>query len=232
MKTCTKCGVEKPFDGFYFDSRKDRHRPSCIECCKVQSAANKKPLTAEQKAKKAAARRSSGPDDMRPVREYITRDEIVRLAAERRANHEAGVAQRKAERIARGIRAKPEEGSKAWYETATSEQIEVYRERARTKFQMHYASHREKQIARVRDYKARNPEKVKSQLERYKERNAEEMTLRRRLNTLNAKGDITSVMDIEIKAITSRLEQIAIDKEFDAMMKAVSPPSTPPGEVP
>ena len=43
MKTCSKCGVEKPLDGFYRDRRaKDGHRPDCKECNRAIVAAWKR----------------------------------------------------------------------------------------------------------------------------------------------------------------------------------------------
>jgi hypothetical protein len=45
MKTCTKCGVEKPLDEFYKNSHsKNGIYPSCKVCCKEHKAANKNRL--------------------------------------------------------------------------------------------------------------------------------------------------------------------------------------------
>lgn len=35
MKKCSKCGVEKPLDGFYFRKESGKHRNECTECVKA-----------------------------------------------------------------------------------------------------------------------------------------------------------------------------------------------------
>lgn len=41
MKTCTKCGLEKGEDGFYFENRRQRLQSSCKECAHTYHVLNK-----------------------------------------------------------------------------------------------------------------------------------------------------------------------------------------------
>lgn len=144
-KFCTKCGVSKSLDQFYFEKARARHKTVCKEC--YPRTQNKR--TAEQRA---AYRRRRDPS----MRAYRTREQIQCDAeAKRRAKAEAA-----ARRLATTAPKRPSVGSKDWYAVASQEEIETYRAAQRNKSARMHQKHLEKRRLKTKLYKRTHREAV------------------------------------------------------------------------
>lgn len=134
-KTCRTCGEAKAPSEFY-----PRHR-RCKPCAIAQAAIRNKAVSAETK---------------RLYKQRFRRKKGCRLRAEMAAE----TARKRAERDAlRKPRAepKPQRGSKAWYLTASSEEVAAYRAAIREHSKKRYVQNAAEERARVRRYKLANP---------------------------------------------------------------------------
>lgn len=146
--TCSNCATEKDRTEFYPDPRrKSGYRSRCKACHKLGI---KKP-NAEKRLtyKRRYAEKKSG----RPV---VPAAERAVIAAAKRADRLAAAEQRS---LACKVRP-PERGTKAWYSTANTDEIEAYRAYHRSKFHSRYARQANAERLRTRVYKLANPAKV------------------------------------------------------------------------
>jgi hypothetical protein len=220
MKTCSKCGEQKPIDRFYWSKKRDAPRPQCIPCFKAKVYETRTPRTPEQNARRAELLRLNAPDHLKPVRVYIPKVETMRLKAEWEAQKKVERAQAQRER-------KPVEGTKAWYVTATEEQVAVYRARERSAYQVRYAKNREKEIERQKKYKQANCDKIREQNKRYREQDdglvKKRGKLHNRIQSIRNKVNFTDADQQRIEQIKREIAEIndrrEADRQHDAAMR-------------
>jgi 5-methylcytosine-specific restriction endonuclease McrA len=170
LKRCAKCGVEQPLEAFYANAnRPDGKRSKCIPC--YRAGLTPRPIATPEY--KAAYRRRTGqvstPYVIKVVELEIARAKRAEKAERQVAKDDAyrtwndWLARAPAEWLSKFVEAKGyavQPGTKAWYVTATEEEIEALRTNARAKYRERYRLRGDAERERQKIYKHANPDKV------------------------------------------------------------------------
>ncbi|MDB5822186.1 MAG: nuclease [Herminiimonas sp.] len=146
-KRCTGCGVHKPLSEYFADSRRlDGKRAKCKGCFPRTGGKQRPEKRAEGKRRRGEV-----------AREYVPRSVTLELAAAKRTLRAANAERR---RVERELSRKPAMGSREWYASASTEDVQKYRHYHRMKYQRRYERLGDDERARATIYKHANPDKL------------------------------------------------------------------------
>ena len=175
MKTCRKCGAEKPLEDFPVEKRRPDGRESqCRECVRARARANYAKRMTDAEYKAAQKERW---DAYR-----ANNSERINGAQKRYRERNRDWLRERNREVAREFRKANPDYWRLWY----AKNIERERERARLSMEAHRREHPEREVERKQRYFERNPEKVRAQWR--------ENTHRRRALKGGTSGELAALM--------------------------------------